>query len=246
VALFYFFYYSDGMYNQIVKELNKLANPTKAKNLQWFFKTGKGEYGEGDKFLGIVVPKLRMIAEKYSPSITLVDIKKLLQSPWHEYRLLALLILTYQFPLVSKERQKQIYNFYLKNTDRINNWDLVDLSAYKITGPYLFAKPDKKILYKLVKSKNVWERRIAVLTTFYFIRQNEFKDSLRLTNLLLNDTHDLMHKAVGWMLREIGKREQKVLEQFLQKHYSKMPRTMLRYAIERLSEKKKKYYMHRD
>lgn len=231
------------MYKQIASELNRLKNLKKAKDLSWFFKTGNGEYGEGDKFLGIVVPELRTVAQKYALVTTLVDIKKLLISPWHEMRLLGLLILTYKYPKTSKSEQKKIYDFYLKNTKYINNWDLVDLSAYKITGPWLFAQKNKKILYKLAKSKNIWERRIAVLTTFYFIKQNDFTDSLRLAKLLLIDTHDLMHKAVGWMLREIGKRDQKILEQFLLQHYKYMPRTMLRYAIERLPENKKKFYM---
>jgi 3-methyladenine DNA glycosylase AlkD len=233
------------MYDQIINELNTLKNFTKVKDLSWFFKTGKGEYGEGDKFLGIVVPKLRTVAQKYAPVITLVDIKKLLQSPWHEVRLLALLILTYQYPLVTQLQQKRIYNFYIKNTKYINNWDLVDLSAYKIIGPWLFLQKDKKILYALVASKNIWERRIAVLTTFYFIKQNDFIDSLKLVKLLLTDTHDLIHKASGWMLREIGKRNQKVLEQFLLQYYKQMPRTTLRYAIERLPEKKKKFFRRR-
>lgn len=243
MALFYLLIYNSYMYKQISSELNNLKNPAKAKILQRFFKTGSGEYGEGDKFLGIVVPKLRTVAQKYSPVTTLVDIKKLLQSPWHEYRLVGLLLLTYKFPQGSDMEKKKIYNFYLKNTKYINNWDLVDLSAYKIMGPWLFARQDKKILYKLAKSKNIWERRIAVLTTFYFIKQNQFQPTLRLAELLLNDKHDLMHKAVGWMLREIGKRDQKVLEQFLSQHYKQMPRTMLRYAIERLPANKKRFYL---
>jgi 3-methyladenine DNA glycosylase AlkD len=231
------------MYKQIASELNRLKNSKKAKDLSWFFKTGKGEYGEGDKFLGIVVPELRIVAQKYASVATLVDIKKLLQNPWHEMRLVGLLILTYKYPIANKLEQEKIYQFYLQNTKYINNWDLVDLSAYKITGPYLFFKPDRKILYRLAKSKNIWERRIAVLTTFYFIKQNEFTDSLKLAKLLLYDTHDLMHKAVGWMLREIGKRDEQVLNTFLQKYYSEMPRAMLRYAIERLPDNKKKFYM---
>jgi len=231
------------MYTQIASELHRLKNQKKAKDLSWFFKTGKGEYGEGDKFLGIVVPKLRTVAQKYVSVTTLIDIKKLLISPWHEMRLLGLLILTYKYPNASKSEQEKIYKFYLQNTKYINNWDLVDLSAYKITGPWLFTQKDKKILYKLAKSKNIWERRIAVLTTFYFIKQNDFTDSLKLVQTLLTDTHDLMHKAVGWMLREIGKRDQKILEQFLSQNYTQMPRTMLRYAIERLPENKKRFYM---
>jgi 3-methyladenine DNA glycosylase AlkD len=231
------------MYKQISKELNFLKNPAKVKILQRFFKTGPGEYGAGDKFLGIVVPAQRQVAKKYYQTATLVDVKKLLASPWHEYRLVGLLILTYKFPHSNDRVKKQIYNFYLQNISRINNWDLVDLSADKIVGDYLFDQPDKKILYHLAKSKNLWARRIAVLATFYFIKQNKFSDTLRLAKLLIRDEHDLLHKAVGWMLREIGKRDQKVLEKFLNQYYHQMPRTMLRYAIERLPVKLKNKYM---
>ncbi len=231
------------MYKQISQELNSLKNISKAKVLQRFFKTAPGEYGEGDKFLGIVVPLQRQVAKKYYQTASLVDIKKLLASSWHEYRLVGLLLLTYQYPEASEPTQEKIYQFYLQHTRHINNWDLVDLSAYKIMGPWLFARQDKKILYKLAKSKNIWERRIAVLATFYFIKQNQFQPTLRLAELLLNDKHDLMHKAVGWMLREIGKRDKKILVKFLDKYYKHMPRTMLRYSIERLSNKEKKHYL---
>ncbi len=231
------------MYQQISRELNKLKNPSKAKVLQRFFKTGPGEYGYGDKFLGIVVPIQRQVAKKYYQTTTLVDVKKLLHSQWHEYRLVGLLLLTYKFPSSNDIEKKQIYNFYLKNTKYINNWDLVDLSADKIVGAYLFTKKDKTIIYKLVLSKNLWERRIAILTTFYFIRQNDFTNTLKLAKILINDQADLIHKALGWMLREIGKRDEKVLIKFLNQYYQVMPRTMLRYAIERLSERQKKKYM---
>jgi len=243
MALFYLLAYNIFMYKQISSELNSLKNSKKAKDLMWFFKTEKGEYGAGDKFLGITVPAQKQVAKKYYQTANLADIKKLLLSPWHEYRLVGLLLLTYQYSVVNKIKQEKIYQFYLRNTKYINNWDLVDLSAYKIIGPWLFAKKDKNILYKLAKSKNIWERRIAVLTTFYFIKNNYFTDSLKLAKLLLTDTHDLIHKAVGWMLREIGKRDLRILIEFLDKYHKVMPRTMLRYAIERLSERQKNKYM---
>lgn len=233
------------MYKQISKELNLLKNQSKAKILQRFFKTGPGEYGEGDKFLGIVVPLQRHLALKYYQSVRLDDIKKLLKSQWHEYRLVGLLLLTYKFPQSSTREKKQIYNFYLKNIRYINNWDLVDLSADKIVGAYLFTQSDKKILYQLARHKNLWSRRIAVVATFYFIKQNQFSYTLRLAKILLADKHDLIHKAVGWMLREIGKRKQEVLKTFLDQYYQVMPRTMLRYAIERLPVKEKKKYLEK-
>ncbi|MCX6734781.1 MAG: DNA alkylation repair protein [Candidatus Peregrinibacteria bacterium] len=224
---------------EIIKELQKLASPEKAKFADRFFKTGKGEYGKGDHFLGIVVPETRKISKKYK-NISLPKIETLLDNKFHEARLCALLILVQKFP---KEPEK-IYKFYLKNSAKINNWDLVDSSADKIIGAYLYSKPSQKtILYKLVKSKNIWERRIAILSTFYFIRKNEFDDALKISELLLNDSHDLIHKAVGWMLREIGKRDIASEEAFLKKFASKMPRTMLRYAIERFPEAKRLSYL---
>lgn len=234
------------MYKKIIQKLKLLKNPDKAKILQGFFKTGSGEYGEGDKFLGIIVPVQRQLAKKYYQTVTLVDIKKLLQSCWHEYRFIGLLLLIYKFFNSDNNKKKQIYYFYLQNIKRINNWDLVDLSAYKILGSYLFLQKDKKILYKLASSKNIWERRIAIVATFYFIKQNQFSDTLRLVKLLLNDQHNLIQKAVGWMLREIGKRDQKVLEKFLLQYYKYMPRTTLRYAIERLPDNKKRFYMKKN
>jgi 3-methyladenine DNA glycosylase AlkD len=227
------------MFSKIENDIQELKNPAKAKHLAGFFKTGKGEYGEGDIFLGIQVPLQRKIALKYKDA-SLKDIQKLLKSKFHEYRLVALLI------LVEKCRKpadtKEIVDIYLKNTKHINNWDLVDLSAPKILGEYLLRK-DRKILYKLAKSKLLWEKRIAVLSTFAFIRNMEFKDTINLSEILLNDQHDLMHKAVGWMLREVGKRNINTEEVFLKKYYKKMPRTMLRYAIEKFPPSKKQFYM---
>ena len=224
---------------EIIKELERLANPEKAKILQGFFKTGKGQYGEGDHFLGITVPKTREIAKKYR-HLDLPEIKKLLNNKFHEIRLCALLILVQKFPT---EPQK-IYEFYLANLANINNWDLVDLTAEKIIGAYLLKNSaERSILYKLVKSKNIWERRVSILSTFHFIKNNQFSDALKICELLLQDSHDLIHKAVGWMLREIGKRSLATEEPFLKKFASKMPRTMLRYATERFPEAKRQSYL---
>jgi 3-methyladenine DNA glycosylase AlkD len=224
----------------IQKDLRNLSNPEKIPLYQSFFKTGKGEYAEGDIFIGLTVPNTRKIAIKYK-DLPLKTVEELMKSKIHEERLCALLILVHIFK-TNPEKREEIYNFYLKNTKYINNWDLVDLSAPNIPGNYLFDK-DKSILYKLVKSQNLWERRISILSTFAFIKNNEFTDSLKLAEILLHDKHDLIHKAVGWMLREIGKRDLKVLETFLQKHYKYMPRTMLRYSIEKFPENKRKKYL---
>jgi 3-methyladenine DNA glycosylase AlkD len=229
------------MLNQLKHDLQKLSNPEKAKILQRFFKTGKGEYGEGDVFLGITVPLQRKTAKKYS-GLTVKELQKLLSSKIHEHRLTSLLILVIKYNKATDTGKKEIFDFYLKNKKHINNWDLVDLSAEKIPGAYLFEK-DKSVLYKLAESDNLWERRIAVMSTFYFIRNNQFDDTLKISGLLLNDKHDLIHKAVGWMLREIGKRDQETEERFLKKYYKTMPRTMLRYAIERFDEKKRMFYL---
>jgi 3-methyladenine DNA glycosylase AlkD len=232
--------------NDLKKDLEKAADPEKAKLLQRFFKTGKGEYGEGDVFLGIVVPKQREVAKKYQ-DIELSEMSHLLSSEIHEFRLVALLILTYKLKNkhITIQEKEKIFHFYLKNAQKgnINNWDLVDLSAPNIVGTHLLDK-DRKILYKLAKSNNLWEKRISVLATFMFIKYKDYKDSLKIAELLLEDKHDLMHKAVGWMLREIGKRDTKEEEKFLKKHYKKMPRTMLRYAIEKFPENKRQAYLN--
>jgi 3-methyladenine DNA glycosylase AlkD len=232
--------------NDLKKDLEKAADPEKAKLLQRFFKTGKGEYGEGDVFLGIVVPKQREVAKKYQ-DIELSEMSHLLSSEIHEFRLVALLILTYKLKNkhITIQEKEKIFHFYLKNAQKgnINNWDLVDLSAPNIVGTHLLDK-DRKILYKLAKSNNLWEKRISVLATFMFIKYKDYKDSLKIAELLLEDKHDLMHKAVGWMLREIGKKDQETEEKFLKKHYKKMPRTMLRYAIEKFPENKRQAYLN--
>ena len=227
--------------SQIKKDLKKLSDPEKAKILLKFFKTEKGGYGEGDKFLGIKVPDQRKIAKKYR-DLSLSKIQDLLSSKIHEYRLTSLFILADKYQRSDKNNKKKIFEFYLKNTKNINNWDLVDSSAPYIVGDYLLDK-DRKILYELAKSKKLWERRIAMLSTYTFIRNGEFEDTLKIAGILLNDEYDIIHKAVGWMLREIGNRNQKVEEKFLKKYYKKMPRVMLRYAIEKFSEEKRRFYL---
>ncbi|OGK09940.1 DNA alkylation repair protein [Candidatus Roizmanbacteria bacterium RIFCSPHIGHO2_01_FULL_35_10] len=229
------------MLKQLQKDLRKLANPEKAKFLAGYFKTGKGEYGEGDVFLGITVPKQREVAIRFK-TLDLREIQKLLDSKIHEERLVVLFVLVEKYRKADEKEKKVIFDFYIRNTGKINNWDLVDLSAPRILGEYLLDK-ERSIIYKLARSKNLWERRIAVLTTFQFIRNNQFKDSLKIAELLLKDEYDLIHKAVGWMLREIGKRDQIIEEEFLQKYYKIMSRTMLRYAIERFDDKKRKFYL---
>ena len=227
--------------NAIQSELRASANPARSKVLARFFKTGVGEYGEGDKFLGLNVPKTREIAKRFS-RLSLPEISSLLGSPVHEERLCALLILVGQFGKSSGAERERIAEFYWKHAKKVNNWDLVDLSAPKIAGEHLAGK-SKRRLYELAKSGNVWERRISIVSTYAFIQRNQFSDTLKIAAILLNDEHDLIRKAVGWMLREVGKRDQKALEQFLQKHYKRMPRTMLRYAIERFPEGKRKRYL---
>lgn len=227
---------------QLRKELKIIADLKKARDLQSFFKTGIGEYGEGDIFLGITVPRLREIAKKYY-SLDMKQLKKLIESKIHEERMLALFILKNKY--YTMNHKKICFHFYVKNTQYINNWDLVDLSAPGIVGEHLLDK-DRSVLYEWAKSENVWERRIAVLATFQFIKNNQFGDSLKIAEILLNDKHDLIHKVVGWMLREIGKRDLKTEIDFLDKHYKKMPRTMLRYAIERFPEKLRITYLNKN
>jgi len=228
--------------SQIKKDLAKLIEKEKVKNLSSFFKTGKGDYGEGDIFLGITVPNQRKVAKKYL-NIELKDISNLINSKYHEERLTAIIILVekYKKSNIDKEK-KEIIDFYLKNLKYINNWDLVDISCPTIVGDY-FLEKDKNILYKLVKSKNLWEKRISIISTLGFIRKGKFEDTIKISEILVNDEHDLIHKAVGWMLREVGKRNQKIEEDFLKKYYKIMPRTMLRYAIEKFDKQKKDFYM---
>ena len=230
------------MLEKLRKELSELANPEQAKILQRFFKTGKGQYGEEDIFLGIKVPAQRQISKKYN--LELDEIQELLKSDMHEHRLIGLFILIDKYEKSLPEKKQIIFDFYLQNTDNVNNWDLVDLSAPRIVGDFLSENSDKKqIIYDLAQSDNLWKKRIAIISTFAFIRKEQFEDTLAIAEILLDDSHDLIHKAVGWMLREVGKRDLKAEEEFLKKHYKKMPRTMLRYAIERFDEEKRKRYL---
>lgn len=228
----------------VESDLQSLANPEKAQFLKRFFKTGKGQYGEGDVFLGITVPLQREVAKKYH-TLPLEEIETLIHSHVHEHRLTGLMILAWDFEKKALSEQKRIYDFYLTNAARVNNWDLVDSSAH-IVGNYLIEHPiEKHILLPLARSKNLWERRISIIATQVLIKQKDFDMTFTVAEILLHDTHDLIHKAVGWMLREVGKRDQDTEETFLKKHYKTMPRTMLRYAIERFPEDKRKFYMRK-
>jgi len=224
---------------ELRKDLEKLKNPEQAALLQGFFKTGKGQYGEGDIFLGIKVPEQRKLVKKYK-DLGLNEVQELINSKIHEERLIGLLILVEKYKIGNK---KEIFEFYLKNAKQVNNWDLVDLTAPKISGDYLIDK-ERGILYKLAKSNNLWGKRIAIISTAAFIRNNDFNDTINISEILLKDKHDLIHKAVGWMLREVGKRDINILEKFLERHYQEIPRTMLRYAIEKFPEKRRKQFLN--
>ena len=225
----------------IQRELRQLGSREAASHAQRFFKTGPGQYGEGDLFLGIRVPVLRQTARENS-ALRLEETCLLLQSAFHEERLLALFILVEKFGRAAEEGRKAIYDLYLKNTPYINNLDLVDCSAEHIVGAYLQDK-NRAPLYDLVRAASLWERRIGVMATFHFIKQNDFNDTLKISATLMNDKEDLIHKATGWMLREIGKREIAVLEDFLWLHLRVMPRTMLRYAIEKFPEERRQRFL---
>ncbi len=225
----------------IQNELRRLANEEIAEHSQRFFQTAKGQYGHGDRFLGIRVPALRKIARQYR-GVSVDEASRLLKSEFHEERLLSLLLLVAMFKKANDEGRRAIYNLYLQNTRFINNWDLVDSSAEHIVGAQL-RDGDKKPLYDLAVSDMLWERRISIMSTFHFIKHSEFDDTLRIAEILLPDKEDLIHKAVGWMLREIGKRNIETEEIFLKKYYRQMPRTMLRYAIEKFPEPKRQKYL---
>ena len=223
------------------RELKSLAEPHRAEVLHRFFQTQKGGYGEGDQFLGVTVPDQRKIAKQFD-TLNLPDLEKLLQSPIHEHRLTSLFIIVRQFERGHEKQRNQLIALYKKNLRYVNNWDLVDSSAPYLLWVHLWCK-SKKVLYKYAKSPNIWRRRVGILSTFGFIKQGEYKDSLAIIKILLNDRHDLIHKASGWMLREIGKRDKEVLVNFLNKHCETMPRTMLRYAIEKFNDRERIYYM---
>jgi 3-methyladenine DNA glycosylase AlkD len=230
-------------YKLIKDELRSLRNPERAVHSLGYFKTGKGEYGEGDQFYGVSVPHQRQVARQYWKQAGHSDLERLLDSSWHEERLTGIFMLVLKFnEAFKKGGGKGWVDLYLSKTDRVNNWDLVDSSAHLILGRWLEDK-DRKILYKFAKSKMLWENRIAVIATMHFIRNDEYDDTVALCEILLNHPHDLIHKATGWMLREIWQRDPMFTESFLDKHRKQMPRTMLRYAIEKMPPAKRKHYM---
>ena len=228
---------------EVEAALRRYINPVKREYLPRFFKTGPGQYGEGDRFLGVVVPDTRRVARQYK-DVSFDVMASLLQSPWHECRLCALLMLVERFRKRDESCRKAIFDFYLTQTEHVNNWDLVDLSAPGIVGEYLKDKP-REVLYRLADSALLWEQRIAVVATYTLIRNHDFTDILRLAERLLHHKHDLMQKAIGWMLREMGKRDLGLLVQFLQQYSREMPRTMLRYAIEKFPEAERKEWLRR-
>ncbi|VVB83704.1 DNA alkylation repair enzyme [uncultured archaeon] len=233
------------MLNELTNEIEKSRNPEKAKGYQRFFKTGKGEYGEGDVFLGLTMPQQRAIIKKYT-NLSFLELQTLLNSKFHEYRMAALLILNNKYKKAKKDNleKRKIYEFYMKNTRNINNWDLVDLSAPNIVGDFLI-REGTDILKMLAKSDNLWERRIAIISTLQFIRKGKLGETLAISEMLLHDEHDLIHKAVGWALREVGKKNKNVLEIFLASRNKEMPRTMLRYSIEKFSPEERKKWMQK-
>jgi 3-methyladenine DNA glycosylase AlkD len=229
----------------VQKEIRALGSKERAKDYSWFFKTGPGQYGEGDRFLGVSMPDIRKVVKGFR-ELSFSDIKTLLKSTWHEERMAGLLILVLQYQKTNDAQEKQdIFDFYLANRVAINNWDLVDVTTPHIVGTHLLSRPKKErsFLYDFARSENMWERRIAMLATFPFIRERKFTDALAIAEILLGDTEDLLHKAVGWMLREIGKQDEEALKQFLEKHVHHMPRTTLRYAIEKFPEKERKMWL---
>lgn len=235
------------MFKDLKKTVQQLADPKRAASVSRYFKTGKGDYGEGDVFIGLTVPRSRVIAKEFG-NLSLTDVEKLLKSKIHEERMISLLILISQYKKADVKNKKEIYELYLTNTAYINNWDLIDLSAEYIVGDYLHNKSQndeaKNVLQNLARSESVWERRIAIMSTFAFIKVGDYKTTFEIAHILLHDKHDLIQKAVGWMLREVGKRiSEKTEIEFLNKHYKTMPRTMLRYAIERFPEEKRKQYL---
>lgn len=233
-------------HDMVLDELRSVASTEKAVHLSRFFKTGLGEYGEGDCFLGIPVPLTRNIA-KSNPDMAPEELQILLYSPWHEARLCALLILVERFKKkkTTDEERSSIYHFYLKNTCHCNNWDLVDLSCPTLVGGYLLHQTDRSPLYRLAESDNLWEQRIAIVSTMTLIRHDQFDDTLALSKRLMNHKHDLMHKAVGWMLREVGKRDRDILTGFLDEYATCLPRTALRYAIEHYPEEERQDFLRR-
>ena len=231
------------MIKNILREIKTQASPERAKTSAWFFKTGKGQYGAGDKFIGLTVPQMRAIAKRYK-TISFADVSKLLQSPIHEHRFVALEILVMKYDEGSPSNQKTIVQYYLKHLKYVNNWDLVDTSAPYILGDYLRDK-SKAVLYRLAHSPNLWNRRVGIVSTNGLIADNQLTDAIRISRILISDNEDLIQKAVGWMLREVGKKNKKLLIKFLDRHSRVMPRTMLRYSIEKFDAKTRRYYLQR-
>ncbi len=232
------------MYKELLDEIISMKNDESIAILQRFFKTGKGQYGEGDLFLGIRVPELRKISKKYFDKINIDECEKLLKNKYHEIRLLSLFIFILKYE--KENNKKTIFDIYLSNTRYINNWDLVDLSSPNIVGSYIYNNNlDKRILYDMIKTHDLWNTRIAILATFYFIKNKDYKDIIKMSEILIDDKRDLIHKALGWMLREVGKRDKTTLVKFLVKYFKKMPRTMLRYSIEKLNNEEKAIFMQK-
>ena len=227
----------------VQRQLRRLGDPVRAEHSLRFFKTGPGEYAEGDRFLGLTVPALRALAREHR-DLPLKDVTRLLKSRWHEERVLALLILVHQYSRGTPAERGAIYRLYRAQTRHINNWDLVDCSAEHIVGAHLHDR-DRSPLTTLARSKDLWQRRIAIIATFHYIKRGEFRETLRIAQLLLDDEHDLIHKAAGWMLREVGKRDRAAAEAFLRRYADRMPRTMLRYAIERFSPAERRKWLTR-
>ena len=231
------------LHDQIIEGLKQKAIPEKAAFFPRFFKSGKGEYGEGDQFLGVTVPEQRKIVKQYWKSLSIEELDDLIKNPYHEVRLTSVLILVLKYQKANYEAEKKfLVDFYLRNRSWVNNWDLVDSSAHLILGDFLFFK-DRKILFDLAKSGKLWDQRIAIMSTFGFIKKNDFVDTIKIAEILLHHPHDLIHKAVGWMIREIGNRDYETARQFLIKHYKTMPRTMLRYAIEKFDPEARGFFM---
>ena len=227
----------------ITNKLQALSDAEKREIFPKFFKAGKGEYGEGDRFLGVTVPNIRAIAKQHK-DISLAEIQELIQSEWHEVRLCALIIMVEKSKKKDEALRKELFNLYLSQTKRINNWDLVDLSCRFIIGEYLLDK-SRDILYQLAQSPLLWDNRIAIVSTYAFIRKGQLEDTYALSDLMMQHSHDLMHKAIGWMLREAGKRDSERLYDYVMSHRADMPRTMLRYAIEKFSPKERAILMKR-
>jgi 3-methyladenine DNA glycosylase AlkD len=227
---------------QIKEDLAIFTNINNIQTYKRFFKTKAGEYAHKDIFLGIKVPDIRKIVKKYFLDLCFSHINEFLHSPYHEYRMFALLVLTYQYKSKKLNKKEEIFNFYIQNISWVNNWDLIDVTSPHIIGNYLIKK-DKSILYEFARSNNLWKKRVAIISTFAFINNENYQDTIKIADILLKDEHDLIHKAVGWAIRNVGKKDENTMIEFLNQRYKKMPRTMLRYAIEKLPENSRQNYL---